>query len=527
MATEKLLNTRIALKIDTLSNWNNSTLPLKKGEVCFATAAASIGNGLTEPVVMAKVCTEDGKTFSQLDWAFHAKASDVLSVCKNEKELQDFIGAEITKAGLATNNTVTELTNRVTTAESDIDALEAKVGTDTVTKQIQDAIAALNLANTYDTKGAAADVQANLDAYEASNDQVIANIKNGAELDSFKDVEDALDTKQAVGDYATKTEAQGYADAKDAAIAAAKQAGDDAQAAADAAQGEIDALEAKVGTVPENNTVVGMIEAANEDIAENLAKIDAINNSGTGILAQAKAYTDTVKNNILGEGISETYDTLVEIQEWIEGDGVNATELTSAIAAEAKNREDADDALGTRIDGVKTTAEAAMPKSGGTFTGVVTLKQDPANALEAATKQYVDAQRDVASNAAATAQSKADSAYALAETKTTLAEVEAAIDDAGHALNSDLTAHTGNTDIHVTTTDKAKWNAAEQNAKDYADDLDAAMDGRVTAIKATADTAVQTVSTGTGLVANRSDNAVTIDFDDTVTFVFDCGNATT
>ena len=42
-------------------------------------------------------------------------------------------------------------------------------------------------------------------------------------------LQDALDGKQAAGDYATKTEAQDYANAKDEAIAAAKKAGDDAQ----------------------------------------------------------------------------------------------------------------------------------------------------------------------------------------------------------------------------------------------------------------------------------------------------------
>lgn len=39
-----------------------------------------------------------------------------------------------------------------------------------------------------------------------------------------------------------------------------------------------------------------------------------------------------------------------------------------------------------------TKADNAMPKSGGTFTGGVTLNADPTAALEAATKQYVDAQ---------------------------------------------------------------------------------------------------------------------------------------
>ena len=41
-------------------------------------------------------------------------------------------------------------------------------------------------------------------------------------------------------------------------------------------------------------------------------------------------------------------------------------------------------------------------------------------------------------------------------------------DISGKANVSDLTAHTNNSNIHVTTTDKSKWNAAEQNAKSYA-----------------------------------------------------------
>lgn len=74
------------------------------------------------------------------------------------------------------------------------------------------------------------------------------------------------------------------------------------------------------------------LEAHDEDYKAyaDQAELDAV--------ATAKAYTDEVKANILGEGITETFDTLVEIQNWINGDGVNATELTEAIAAEAKTR---------------------------------------------------------------------------------------------------------------------------------------------------------------------------------------------
>lgn len=56
--------------------------------------------------------------------------------------------------------------------------------------------------------------------------------------------------------YATKTEAQGYANAKDTAIAEAKKAGTDAQSA-------VDALSNKVGSIPESSkatTVVGYVD---------------------------------------------------------------------------------------------------------------------------------------------------------------------------------------------------------------------------------------------------------------------------
>lgn len=66
--------------------------------------------------------------------------------------------------------------------------------------------------------------------------------------------------------------------------------------------------------------------------------------------ANAKAYTNKVKTDILGEGITETFDTLVEIQDWINGEGVNATELTAAIAEEARLRKEGDEAVTVYVD---------------------------------------------------------------------------------------------------------------------------------------------------------------------------------
>jgi uncharacterized protein YqgV (UPF0045/DUF77 family) len=116
-------------------------------------------------------------------------------------------------------------------------------------------------------------VQDNGTAIEA-NQTAIAGIKNGAGINDFAAVETALAGKQAAGDYATKTEAKGYADAKDEAIAAAKKAGDDAQGAADKAQQDVDNLTEYVGTIPTTSastSIVQYIQEKTSDIASDQA----------------------------------------------------------------------------------------------------------------------------------------------------------------------------------------------------------------------------------------------------------------
>ena len=143
---EKILNTRIALKVDTLERWNASTLPLKKGELAFATVAATAGTGLTEPVVMVKIGEDGVKTFKDLAWNFYAKASDVVSACKSEASLKTFIANEIKVIDLDTNAefkaladsvailkgdaaTAGSLAHAIAGVNADIEALEKYVGT--------------------------------------------------------------------------------------------------------------------------------------------------------------------------------------------------------------------------------------------------------------------------------------------------------------------------------------------------------------------------------------------------------------
>ena len=138
-------------------------------------------------------------------------------------------------AGIATDAALSELQAKVDANEDAIEVLQGWVNGSSVEDQIDAKIEALDLANTYDAKGAAEAVQGDLDAYKESNDT---------------------------------------------AVAAAKKAGDDAQAA-------VDALSAKVGDVADDKTVVEMIAAAQtaatyDDtavrglIADNAAAIGAI-----------------------------------------------------------------------------------------------------------------------------------------------------------------------------------------------------------------------------------------------------------
>lgn len=80
----------------------------------------------------------------------------------------------------------------------------------------------------------------------------IHTVKDAYELASGKTTMAEVEAKN----YATKTEAQGYADAKDAAIAAAKKAGDDAAAAAQTAQETADAKVASVSATANLGIVV-------------------------------------------------------------------------------------------------------------------------------------------------------------------------------------------------------------------------------------------------------------------------------
>ena len=505
MAIEKTFQTRILLKYDTYENWKTNNPVLKKGEVAIATIPSNQDDVVNAPSTLIKV--GDGTNhYNDLQF-LSGKAADVYSWAKAATKptyqaseitgLSDYIAGEVQNTNTTYSirkindykyqlqskelgdTSFTDVADAVIEIPDDtaaITALQTLVGNTAVATQIANAIAALNLAGTYEAKGEAAKVQAALNTYKTSNDaavkanaDAITAIKDGSNIDSFADVETALSGKQAVGDYATKTEAQGYADAKDSAIAAAKKAGDDAQA-------DVDALKAKVGTVADGKTVVEMISdaqtAATYDDTALTGRVTTVEGKVSTLVGTTEGDEEKSARTIAAEevakiiaGADTAYDTLKEIADWISNHKTDAAAMNSAITA---------------LEGlVGNTAVSAQ----------ITAAIDALKIED----------------------------YAKAADLTAAAARITALEGKAHE-HANKTVIDGITDAQVTGWDDA---AAKKHTHANATTLDGITDTKVAAW----DSAIQTVTAGTGLTATKTGTDVAIGLDDTVTFIFDCGTS--
>lgn len=317
---EHILNTRITLKYDTYENWQKSTLVLKAGEVAICAIPSGVTvEGITKPPAVLQKIGDGVNVFKDLPW-LQAVASDVHTWAKAASKptyaakeitgLDTYISGQIQDTDTqytivkGDNNYTYKLMSRAKGAENystevatlsipdpsaDINALKALVGDTAVATQISEAIAALKLNDTYEQKGAAAAVKTALlgDAAEAYNtlgkleDAVIAAQASADEKTTMAAVE--------AKDYATKTEAQGYAtavvgmDTDDAEKATVKGAKAYAKDLNDATNTRVEALETAIG---EGGSVGSQIDAkiAELDVAEVAV--------GTGEIIEKISQTD-------------------------------------------------------------------------------------------------------------------------------------------------------------------------------------------------------------------------------------------
>lgn len=239
--------------------------------------------------------------------------------------------------------------------------------------------------------------------------------------------------------------------------------------------------------VSANTTAIERLESDKADKATTLAGYGITNaytktetdNKVSTALSEAKDYADTIKADILGEGdLVATYDTLKEIGDWIVTSGIDATELSSAIAVETSAREANDKTLQDAIDAIEADIEAnranwakdtdTIYDDSDVLAAIATIEKDifdnratwekdtdtvyddaavrnlistAQSTADTAKTNAATAQStaDTAKTNAATAQAKADSAYTLAGQKATLSE----------ATSAAKSAIQGNTDATV------------------------------------------------------------------------------
>lgn len=387
MATVNTIKTRILNKYDILANYANFT-PLK-GEICICqigeqttTNGGLKGDVTKTPIVGIKV--GDGTTsFNALPW-IQAVAGDVSTFVKgivDEAKFNELVNALIANAKLATADELNSLATRVTTAEGDIDALEAIVVTgddsnaklraaingvlgtagDTSDKNTvygakkyaeEKAAAAQSAAEataaaTYEKIGVAAGlvsaletgkVKANADAISAINAEIGEVAYTG---DSMTAAIAAL--QSAVGDgaeglgskVAALEEAVGDAEGglvKD--VADLKQADINMGSRVDGLEDRIEANEGKLagidGTVAD---AIGAVDAKAEENKTNIAtvsgKVDKLVGSDANKSVRDIAAEETAK---IVAGADANYDTLKEIADWIKSDTTGAAEMANDIS---------------------------------------------------------------------------------------------------------------------------------------------------------------------------------------------------
>lgn len=412
-------------------------------------------------------------------------------VAAADKVVKDDLQAKIDAANLAIETEATtaraaEATNALAAenaqaaadkAQGEVDALEVYVGTfesetaKTVVEYIDAKTA--NIASDETVNALANRVKAIEDDYlvEADKTELTNAIEEEAKTARAAEQANAAAIKAVQDDYlkaADKTELAN-------AIAAEKER----------AEGIESGLEERIETM-EAFWEAAQADGTDSDVVDTLKEIqEYIASDETGAAAMAAS----IKQN------SDDIDALEGRMDTAEGeiDDLQTTIATksdkSALEAEEQARKDGDAALDTRLQKV----ESAVGEAGSVATDIATAKQEAieaaaADAAEKDAQVLVDAkaytdEKDTAMNARVQALEAVDHEHANKELLDTYTQTEADLADAVSKKH----AHANAAELDkIADGDVAKWNAAEQNAKDYADGLNTAMDSRMNAVEALA-----------------------------------------
>lgn len=539
MATEKILNTRIQLKYDTLENWNASTFNLKKGEVAFVEVPTV--EGATLQPIMFKVGTGD-KKFSDLDWV-SAKAADVYGWAKkSQADFETYVKGLINTDLLTAYYTKTEtdallkaitdaaslLAGRVSTLEGNYDVdkklsvviseLEGKINAvDTgimnvtgsnaisVTGEDEKAVALVidptsgNVTLSQSATGLKASV-------DLSNYALAENIPTTEEIESIAATK--INTLIGAADDEGGETIQNIANLVDYVE---KNAGDIAELVTNVGTANTNASNAVTVAGNANTTAGQALEKANEALegAEGAAASAQAAATAQGKAEEAQSKAETAK------GAAETAQSKAEEAQG-KAEAAQGKAETAQQAAEAAQgaAEGSAGAAATSESNAATSAQTATEKAAAAATSESNAATSASQANTSAQQAATSAQNAQASaEAAATAEQEAIQASGSAESH--MEKAEAARDEAQSILTQVTDAATG----AQATANEAKNLATTANTN--------ASNAVATAneAKSAADAALKEITTtenGGLKVTNKNQ----IDIDTNVVFVFNCGSAT-
>lgn len=376
-------NTRIQNKIDTFANWQANNPKLLNGEIAIVVVPAKAGAVAQEPAILFKV--GDGvKLFKELSWA-SSIAADVY---------------DWAKASTKPSYTADE-----------IDGLEGYIAgqiqdTDTQYKIEVDAENARKYYLYSKDKGGAWGTTP-VSTITIPADKVYTLVEgtaNGTVKFDGTDVKvhglgSAAYTESTAYDEAGAANtalqsAKTYADGKDDAIAEAKTAGDNAQAA-------VDALSGKVGTVPSDKTVVQMIAdaqaAATYDdttikasIKANTDAITKLNGADTVDGSVDKKIKDAINKFATDVSDNDTIDTFKELIDYAASHQGEYSTLSGEVQ---KNTTAIATLNGTGAGSVSKTVSDAVDAAKTELQGNIDNKVDKVDGKGLSTNDYTAAEK--------------------------------------------------------------------------------------------------------------------------------------
>lgn len=351
MADNKTILTRIVNKHASLTDWNNSDLVLKDGEIALAYVETLGTDGTIVPTYFMKV-GHGNKKFSELKYVA-APASDVYAWAKKEN--------------LAVADLPAAFTGRVDAAEANITNLQTAVnglttGNSSVAKQIEAAINALDVTDSAVTK------------------QFVTAVTEANGKISVTRRALAADDIPAV----TTAKISDFTSAVNDLILVEKNR---ATAAEQTLQQSIDNINQDIFDLPSRFASLEAFQEVVADVGSNSQTISNINNDLSeirGLISTETSNRESADATLQGnidkkanlsdfntlkgrvdtflaagtEGLDTTLDTLAEIQKVIKDDVADAAALTETVGGHTDAIEDLQ-AADTAFDGRIDTLEAA------------------------------------------------------------------------------------------------------------------------------------------------------------------------